>query len=391
LISPIFRLEWLLMSVNLTRRDFLRLAGLSTAALGAVAFRWDVWLQQSQEILESYRPDFPRQPEYDMGMLARVASKQVDIRALPSDDAPIVGNRFRDQLIHLYGEVRPEDAPKYYNTLWYRTWGGYIHSAHLQIVQVKLNDLVGSVREAGHLCEVTVPYTTAYQYNRWDGWFPWRGSRLYYSSTHWVTAIESGPNGKPWYQITSELSKTEKYLVPAEHIRIVDPSEYAPLSTNTPAEEKHVEVSLPEQTLRAFEYGNEVYSARISSGIPNYRLSPEELPTATPEGRFNLYSKMPSKHMGSVAGGPEVEENGGFTLPGVPWTCFFRSPGGYALHGTYWHNNFGLQMSHGCVNMRNEDAKWLFRWSTPVFDPLAIKDHADWERTGNGTRIVIYS
>jgi len=61
---------------------------------------------------------------------------------------------------------------------------------------------------------------------------------------------------------------------------------------------------------------------------------------------------MPSKHMGSVAGGEEVEEQGGFTLPGVPWTSFFKSPGGYAMHGTYWHNNFGLQMSHGCVNLR---------------------------------------
>jgi lipoprotein-anchoring transpeptidase ErfK/SrfK len=206
-----------------------------------------------------------------------------------------------------------------------------------------------------------------------------------------VTGVESGPDGRGWYQITSELSKTEKYLVPPEHLRIIPPSEYAPISTHISPEKKRIEISLREQTLRAFEDGSEVMSARISSGIPNKRLPEGELPTATPEGRFVIYSKMPSKHMGSIAGGPEVDENGGFTLPGVPWTSFFKSPGGYALHGTYWHQNFGLQMSHGCVNMRNQDALWLFRWSTPVFDPEQIESHSDWERTGNGTQVYIYS
>jgi lipoprotein-anchoring transpeptidase ErfK/SrfK len=180
-------------------------------------------------------------------------------------------------------------------------------------------------------------------------------------------------------------------MVPAEHLRIIPPREYTPLSPDIPPEKKRIEVSIKEQMLRAFEGEDEVFQTRISSGIPNNRLPEEELPTATPEGRFVIYSKMPSKHMGGVAGGPEVEENGGFALPGVPWTCFFKSPGGYALHGTYWHNNFGLQMSHGCVNMRNEDAKWLFRWSTPVFDPYKINGDADWERTGNGTQVIVYS
>ena len=97
---------------------------------------------------------------------------------------------------------------------------------------------------------------------------------------------------------------------------------------------------------------------------------------------------MPNKHMGQVSGNPDAENTGGFSLPGVPWTCFFAFPGGYAFHGTYWHNNFGIQMSHGCVNLRNEDAKWLFRWSTPVFKtPVELR--ADWERRGNGTQVKI--
>ena len=354
----------------LARRDFLKLGGLALAGL-------------------AFTPPFPRQPDYDVGMLARVASKQVDVRSRPNDQSPIVGNRFRDQVIHVYEELHPPDAPQFYNTLWYRVWGGYMHSAHLQIVEMRLNQAVSRVPEAGVLSEVTVPYTTAYQYTSWQGWVPWRGSRLYYSSLHWITDIDAGPDGRPWYLVTNELSDSEKYFVPTEHLRLILPQEYAPISENVSADKKHIEVALNLQTLTAYEDDQEVFSTRISSGIPNNRLAADDLSTATPAGEFRIYSKMPSKHMGSIAGGQEVEDSGGFALPGVPWTSFFRSPGGYALHGTYWHNNFGLQMSHGCVNMRNEDAKWIFRWSTPVFDPHKIESPRDWERTGNGTRVIV--
>lgn len=357
------------------RREFLKLGGLALASF---------------MVGSGFRPDFPRQPERDVGKLARVASKQVDVRARPRDDSPIVGNRFKDQIIQIYEELRPPDAPRFYNTLWYRVWGGYVHSAHLQIVEIRHNDPVSYVSEAGQLCEVTVPYTTAYQYSKRQGWFPWRGSRLYYSSTHWITGMDEGPDGKPWYKIVNELSNSEIYYAPAEHLRLIPPAEYAPIALDIPPEKKRIEITLHEQTLRAYQGDELVLSTRISSGIPNSRLGKDNYPTATPPGQYHIYSKMPSKHMGSVAGGEEVEQRGGFTLPGVPWTCFFLSDGGYALHGTYWHNNFGLQMSHGCVNMRNEDALWLFRWSTPVFDPFKIESPRNWEKTGNGTRVFIY-
>lgn len=358
------------MSKKITRREFITLSGL---ALGGLAFR----------------SGFPRQPEKAQGLLARVAIKQVDIRSRPNDESPIVGNRFRDQLIHIYEELHPPDAPEFYNTLWYKVWGGYLHSAHLQIVRIRLNEPQSQVSEAGQIFEVTVPFTTAYQYSSWEGWHPWRGSRLYYSTIHWVTDVIEGPDKTAWYKIVSELSKTEVYYAPAEHLRFIKPSEYSPISNHIPPEKKHIEVSLEEQTLRAFEFDEIVFETKVSTGIPNNRLPEYELQTATPEGNFRIYAKMPSKHMGGIAGGEEIEENGGFSLPGVPWTSFFASPGGYAFHGTYWHNNFGLQMSHGCVNMRNEDAKWLFRWSTPVYDQ-EIKSFSDWELTGNGTKVVIY-
>jgi lipoprotein-anchoring transpeptidase ErfK/SrfK len=72
-------------------------------------------------------------------------------------------------------------------------------------------------------------------------------------------------------------------------------------------------------------------------------------PTVT--GQYNIYVKYVSAPMY----GPD------YYLPGVPYIMYFYK--GYALHGTYWHNNFGTPMSHGCVNLTIEDAEWLFNWT----------------------------
>jgi hypothetical protein len=89
---------------------------------------------------------------------------------------------------------------------------------------------------------------------------------------------------------------------------------------------------------------------------------------------------MPAKHMGNgnlFAGADDYE------LPGVPWTCFFTDAG-HAFHGTYWHENFGTPMSHGCVNMRTSEAKWIFRWALPPHTPDAMSNR------GYGTAVDIH-
>ncbi|HNS50418.1 MAG TPA: L,D-transpeptidase [Anaerolineae bacterium] len=105
---------------------------------------------------------------------------------------------------------------------------------------------------------------------------------------------------------------------------------------------KWIEVDLSEQRLHAHEGQSTVLTAVVSTGISVY-------PTRT--GRFRIYAKYQSTPMS----GP------GYYLPGVPWTMFYS--GNYAIHGTYWHNNFGRPMSHGCVNMKTSEAKWLFQWA----------------------------
>ncbi|MFL7891024.1 MAG: L,D-transpeptidase, partial [Anaerolineales bacterium] len=215
-------------------------------------------------------------------------------------------------------------------------------------------------------------------YNGWQFEY-----RLYYETTHWITAVDQGPDGRAWYQITDELQPWS-YWVPASHLRPIGDEELAPISPDFPAHEKRIEVNRALQTLTAYEGDQVVLQTRVSTGIPSSRPTNNGIPTETPEGSFNIYSKMPSKHMGDgrlMQGDLNLDA---YELVGVPWTMFFhRLETGYALHGTYWHDNFGWQMSHGCVNMRNDDAKWVFRWSMPVNYPPEV------EKTGFGTRVRI--
>ncbi len=107
-------------------------------------------------------------------------------------------------------------------------------------------------------------------------------------------------------------------------------------------------VDLSEQRLYAYEGDTLVRTTLVSTGLP-------ATPTVT--GTFYIYLRYPSQRMR----GP------GYDLPGVPYVQYFYK--GYGLHGTYWHNNFGQPMSHGCVNMPTPEAEWAYNWAgigTPV-------------------------
>jgi len=201
---------------------------------------------------------------------------------------------------------------------------------------------------------------------------------LYYGSTHWVKGVNSGPDGTPWYRLHDELTEIE-YHVQAIHLRFIQPEEFEPISPEVNPSDKRIDVSIALQTLTAYENDRVVLKTKVSTGIPDRRNIPGLISTNTPTGEFHVYSKMPSKHMGD---GQLTSDLEAYKLPGVPWTTFF-APNGVAFHGTYWHDNFGMMMSHGCVNMRTEEAKWIFRWTTPVSAPEI------WEQTGYGTLVIV--
>ncbi len=114
--------------------------------------------------------------------------------------------------------------------------------------------------------------------------------------------------------------------------------------------EKWVDVDLSHQRVTAYEGTRPVESFLISSGK-------SRTPTVT--GVFRIWAKISSQTMegGSYAAGDY------YNLPGVQWVSYFYKD--YSFHGTYWHHNFGTPMSHGCINMTNADAKWIYDWMGP--------------------------
>lgn len=340
----------------LTRRDFLKLSGL---AAGSLAFAPGVFGH-------SFKPNEA------VGLVRVGANQGMRIYAEPSYQSDVVATRKKDQLLYVYEMFESAEGPEF-NPRWYRVDEGFAHTAYLQPVETKLNAPVSFVRPAGELFEVTVPLTQSYRNTR-SGWE--KLYRLYYASVHWVTGIETGPDGATWYEITDELLNI-KYYVLASHMRKIPATELTPI--NPKIENKRVEVSISKQQLWAYEEGALILDTKISTGIPG--MEPDGgIPTATPRGEFYVFSKMPVRHMGD---GQVTAALDAYELPGVPWVSYFHE-WGVAFHGTYWHDNYGNEMSHGCVNMKPDEAKWLFRWLTPPSSAYEIQSR------GYGTRVSVY-
>jgi lipoprotein-anchoring transpeptidase ErfK/SrfK len=120
-----------------------------------------------------------------------------------------------------------------------------------------------------------------------------------------------------------------------------------PNGMQTPAKWIEVDLSLP-QTLTAWEGDTPVYTTYVSGGTDTH-------PTVT--GTFSIYWKLDSQDMtGGLAGTDSY-----YYLPDVPWVMYFYED--YAIHGAYWHANWGYPISHGCVNMTISDANWLYHWA----------------------------
>lgn len=133
-------------------------------------------------------------------------------------------------------------------------------------------------------------------------------------------------------------------------------------TSDTDVGNKRIEVDLASQQVFAYEGDRQVFSFLISSGKWD----------RTPNGTFKIWTKIRSQKMsgGSKSLGTY------YYLPNVPYIMFFHNDRypkqlGFSLHGTYWHNNFGTPMSHGCVNMKTSEAALLYDWA-PVGTPITI-------------------
>ena len=147
-----------------------------------------------------------------------------------------------------------------------------------------------------------------------------------------------------------------------------------------PAAEKRIEVDLTNQKVYAYEGNTKVYEFLVSTGKWG----------RTPTGEFTIWVKVKSQLMS----GGNKELGTYYYLPNVPWVMFFYNTDvpkmrGFSFHGTYWHENFGQPMSHGCVNMKTPEAKVLYDWATPI-----VTNEKAWSTLAKdenpGTKVIIY-
>ncbi len=154
------------------------------------------------------------------------------------------------------------------------------------------------------------------------------------------------------FTATPEVTETPG-MMEAVIVEDTPTSEYVPptdapalASDNNPGSSfsgRWIDVNLSQQRVYAYEGDTVINSFIVSTGT-------WQTPTVT--GTYKIWIKLVSTTMA----GP------GYYLTNVPYTMYFYK--GYGLHGTYWHNNFGTPMSHGCVNLRTSDAEWLYNWAS---------------------------
>lgn len=168
-------------------------------------------------------------------------------------------------------------------------------------------------------------------------------------------STESG--GRNWYKVGfdewvryPDRMKGDLYVA-AEFVRPFmheAPSELA--AGSDAANSKRIVVDRSEQMLYAYEGDTPFMQESVSTGL--------EL-TPTPRGSFKIFRKTPSRYMQGPI--PEISDDA-YDLPGVPWNLYFTKEGA-AIHGTYWHDNFGQPQSHGCVNLPPDKARLLYEWA----------------------------
>jgi len=303
------------------------------------------------------------------GQLGRVLLDGAQIRREPSVEGTQVDILAFDDVVPVGRAVVGEDVLAT-NRVWYEIPDrGFVHSTWVQPVRINPQTPRTSVSPRGVLAEVSMPFVDAFAEPDDESD---RLYRLYYETTHWITAVEKDSRSKLWYRIEDDRVGADYFAV-GTAFRPIPVAELTPISPTVAPDEKRIEVSLAGQWVKCFEGSYQVFTAKVSTGMALADGS-----FFTPEGRFETLRKRASRHM---AAGDHIN---GYDLPGVPWVSYFTQDG-IAFHGTYWHNEFGAARSHGCINLASASAKWIFRWTMPVVPPGRIDLLAE-----RGTQVVIF-
>ncbi len=309
-----------------TRRQFLKLVS-ATMLGGAAPVRW-----------AGAAP----------ARLGRVTTDYLRVYLKPDAQSKSLGWKVLDDVVTIQEDVIGQDKKT-----WHDIGEGYLLANEVQPVAQTQNKVVAAVSKQGMIGEVTVPFVDA---RRKPDLLAPVAYRLYFASTYWVRDVVTDAAKRAWYKLYDERLGIY-YYAEARSIRLVPADEQTALSPTVV--DKRLFVDLNAQRVTAFEGKSEVFSTLVSTGRI-YLAEDGSARSWTPAGSFIVDRKRPSRHMGfGEAAGSDYE------LPGVPWVSYFHWKG-YSFHGTWWHNDYGHPRSAGCVNMRPEEAKWVYRWTQPT-------------------------
>jgi lipoprotein-anchoring transpeptidase ErfK/SrfK len=340
--------------MSFSRRSFLKM---SSAALGAVAAATShntTWAAgPAPKVLAPPAP------------LGRVANWGVEVFLEPTRRSEMLRTAPRDDVINLYGQVQGE-AVFSHNRIWFKTDGGYCHSSYVQPVTSTAQMPKPELAAKWFWGEVAVPFSDVF-------WQPTekskRMTRVYFASVFRVIAAVQDKAQQWWYRLQEGIAYGPGPYIRAEHIRRITPEELAPISPKVT--HKRIEVDLKNQMMTAFEGQTAVHSSRIASGKGQF---------FTPKGTHSVIFKQPTARM---LGGVDADA---YDFPGVPFPTFFTLRGA-AFHGAYWHNDFGVKRSHGCLNVPPQTAMWIWRWTTPIAQYAADQTFAI---AGQSTQVIVF-
>jgi len=359
-----------------SRRDFLKLAGLGISSL---ALR--------PRPFEAVRP-LPQFPAGDY--LGRVAVTpnfySTALRAQPDENAPVLRNAAQDEIVVWSREVVGTNVAGRTNRRWVQTPEGFIYTADLQPVRNLPNTPMSGLPAGkdGFWAEVTVPYvdlqlqTAAISPMVKYSLETSQPIRLYYGQVVWIDQVGAGGDGGTVYRV-NEAAPLHGYgygdifIGDGAAFRPLSEEDVSPINPNVDPNLKKIVVDATpgRQIVSCYEGNTEVFFCRASTGYGEK--------FSTPTGDQAVSWKIFSIHMAANTG-----SDSGYDTMAVPWPVFFNTNAGAAIHGTFWHNDFGTRRSHGCVNVSPEDAKWIFRWTAPAISLDQSETRLNWPDVGGG-------
>ena len=308
----------------------------------------------------------------------------VPIMARPDVTSSKVRDAHRDEVFPWLREVSAESINfSNPNQRWVETSEGYIWSPYLQPCHNLPNAPLTALPEGvqGFWAEVTVPYVDLILDNPKpvSGWMRDHinynlQARLYYSQVMWIDQVRTSDSGIIQYHVNERYGNPgDLFWAEGAAFHPLTQEDVSTINPDVDQTTKKVVVNLNYQTLSCMEGEHEVYFCRVSTGMQE---------GSTPVGEHAVWRKLISVRMSANTTGASYD------LPGMSWTTFFVGDG-VAIHAATSHNDFGAVRSHGCVNCRPEDAKWIFRWSQPAV-PLEPGDLTwkDWQ-SGSSHVVVV--